>query len=103
MKRCDVDPEDLLPSKEDNKTFFQDAVEFVMNFMVANLDCLSHLKTKQPQHSERSAVKSEIAALEILDIDEASTDNNIRILEQFYKDTGKQDSQPQVQKILLLD
>lgn len=97
MRRCDLKEEDLLPTSADNRMLHDDAVRYVMNFLVTHLKCLSHLKDKLPKNPTPShPVKSQIVPLEILDIDEASTDNNIRILEQFCKDVCKDQSLPQV-------
>ena len=73
-----------------------DAVEFVMAFMVEKLECLSHLKREKRHHPRIPSSKSQIVPLEILDIDEASTDNNIMILEHFYRDTRKEKPDMQV-------
>ena len=102
MKRSDLSPEALLPSREEDAAVFEDALQLVMTFMTENLECLSHLKAKESQPSSKSIVKSEIVALEILDIDEALTDYNIQILEQFVADTGKQRPQPQVHHVILI-
>lgn len=70
------------------------AINFVVDFMADNLECFALSRKKKS--AENCCEKSRVAALEILDIDEASTEGNIAILERFYADTNKSDSSPQV-------
>ena len=89
MSRAELAAEDLLPSPEDDKALFEDAVVYIMRFMVTRLKCLAHLKEKLESDSAGMPMRSEVVALEIMDVDESSTNNNIQILETFCRDTGK--------------
>ena len=67
----------------------EDAIKYIMKFMVRNLNCLHHLTSELQDRTMTDARKSEVAALDVMDIDEAYKDGNITILEQFCKDTAK--------------
>ena len=94
MRRADLNPADILPSDGDGQQLWDSAVKFMENFMVGNFQCLHHLKSSGIS-LQKSITKSEVIALDILDIDESSTDNNIAILERFCRDVHK--SQPSLQ------
>ena len=44
--------------------------------MVENLKCLAHKKGELPSPAVHAPVKTEVTSPEIMDIDEASTENN---------------------------
>ena len=95
MKRANLPSERLLPDVAHNNHLFYAAVTYVMNFMMSKLGCLQHFKPCIAcKRASGSMAKTEVVPLEMLDIDEALTDNNIRTLERFCRDTHKEQPIP---------
>lgn len=86
-----------MPSKEDNKQLENAAIDYLMRFMARRFRHLQHLANACPQDTPfKPPRKTQVAPLETLDINEGSTDGNIRILEQFARDICKSDPVPVV-------
>lgn len=87
---------DILPSSEDGEEFFRRAVLTVMELLVAEFECLRHLKSIVPKRSSpHPPTKSEVVPMKILFNDEKKTSETILILQQFATD-AKLDGTPQV-------
>ena len=68
-----------------------------MKFLARKFKSLQHLSTNCPQPvSYKTVKKTQVAPLEILDINESTKDGNIQILEQFARDVQKSDAAPVV-------
>ena len=66
-----VPDDNILPSMDEDKAMADKAITFVVDFMADTLEYFAFLK----KSAENCREKSRVAALEILDIDEASTDS----------------------------
>ena len=80
MDRRQLTAADILPSPIDDETMISNAVEFVKDFLLNNFKCLSAIRSKKDSRLPHCQ-KSVVVPLEILDIDESSTDNNVGIIE----------------------
>lgn len=96
-RRQDLEEVDILPSSKDAEEIYRNATSFLMSFLTNRFDSLKHLASQCPHPVPyKTPTKTVVAPLEILDINESSTDGNIQVLEKFVRDTKKSDATPVV-------
>eukprot|EP00118_Oscarella_pearsei_P007217 m.34573 g.34573 ORF g.34573 m.34573 type:complete len:252 (+) comp31999_c0_seq2:517-1272(+) len=94
--RSSLSASDILFDDEDGRSIIDDAVFLVMNFLTERVRCLAHLKGQLICTPPGNVTKTKVTALEILDVDEAYTDENIEILKRFCTDMQKTEPTSQV-------
>ncbi|XP_062501053.1 uncharacterized protein LOC134178235 isoform X1 [Corticium candelabrum] len=94
-RRQDLKEEDILPSSKDADEIYENATSYLMFFLTSKFDYLQHLTSVCPRPVPyKTPTKAVVAPLEILDINERSTDGNIQVLENFARDTEKSETTP---------
>lgn len=85
--RSSLSVEDFIPSKEDADALHAAAVQYMMEFLVAEFDSLHHLKSLVPcRQSPHPAIKATVAPMPILFKDEKYTAATVEIIRELMAD-----------------
>lgn len=81
-----------MPTSDDDTMCFEMAVAYIKRLLTSKFKSLEDLAIYAPISKHCCPLKkTSVAPLEILDVDQSKTDNNVCILEAFQRQTDKSD------------